>query len=205
MARPPGRRNADFEAKRLALARRARDGLLLRGAGVSLRELAETIGVSVHNLQNYFGGRDGLICAIAEVIGKDAEPILLDIWKQGDGDLENEVWRYVDLLLLGWRTFGVGRMFVVGLGEGLGDERRGAAVVDGILEPTLQSAERALDTLIRNGLLSPQDTRAAALSLVAPVVLALLHQDGLNGVTCRPLNVDAFARQHVTRWTRGHR
>jgi hypothetical protein len=36
------------------------------------------------------------------------------------------------------------------------------------------------------------------------VMLALLHQDQLGGVECRPLDVEAFTAEHVERWLSGH-
>ena len=46
---------------------------------------------------------------------------------------------------------------------------------------------------------------AAALALVGPVVLALLHQVDLLGSACRPLDIDAFIEVHIQGWLEGHR
>ena len=45
---------------------------------------------------------------------------------------------------------------------------------------------------------------AAALTLLSPVLLALLHQDALHGRRCRPLDVEAFVHTHVRSWLSGH-
>ena len=203
MPRPTGRRNTDFEAKRVALARRAREEWLQRGAGVSLRELAESTGSSLTNLKHYFGDRDGLVEAISEVCQRDSASIL-SISAEPVGDNAREaLFSFFERLLIGWHQFGVGRLHEVGLAEGLGDPRKGPAFVNHILEPSLQTAERLLQRLIDKKQLPRMELRGAALTLMAPVVLALLHQDGLRGNTCRPLDVRTFVRTHVDHWLDG--
>jgi hypothetical protein len=95
-------------------------------------------------------------------------------------------------------------MHVLGLGEGFTDARLGMAYVNELLEPTVQTAERLLADLDDHGLLHVPDARAAALGLVGPVVIALLHQDSLHGARCRPLDVEAFLDRHVEAFLNGH-
>ena len=45
--------------------------------------------------------------------------------------------------------------------------------------------------------LSGERAREAALALVAPLLLALLHQDALDGRSVRPLDVERLARSHA--------
>ncbi|WP_437929371.1 hypothetical protein WMF37_08890 [Sorangium sp. So ce291] len=46
------------------------------------------------------------------------------------------------------------------------------------------------------GELAPCDLRHAALALLGPLLLALLHQGPLGGRVCGPLDLDAFAATH---------
>ena len=78
------------------------------------------------------------------------------------------------------------------------------STVNHLLEPTLQSLEELLGNLVGRKMLPEQDLRAAALSLLSPVLLALIHQDALYGHRCRPLDVEAFVRRHVRSWLSGH-
>jgi hypothetical protein len=39
---------------------------------------------------------------------------------------------------------------------------------------------------------------------MAPVLLALLHQDSLGGAGCRPVNVGPFLEDHLDRFLRDH-
>lgn len=204
MARPAGRRNADFEEKRLALARAARASFLRRGTGASLREIAEDSGTSLTNLRHYFGDRDRLFTAVLEVAQQEGAP-WLDLTPLLAGDDAAEVLgRFFELFLVGWRHFGVGRIFELGLAEGMGVESRGTATVNHLLEPTLVALEGLLGQLVARGALPAQDLRVAALSLLSPVLVALLHQDCLYGRNCRELDIDAFVKAHLGGWLKGH-
>lgn len=49
------------------------------------------------------------------------------------------------------------------------------------------------------------DVRIGALDLLAPVLVALVlvalpHQEQLDGARCRPLDMDAFCSEHLRRW-----
>ena len=64
MGRTSGTRNANFEEKKRAYARRALDSWLESGPGASLREIAAGADMSMSNLRHYFGDREGLFEAI---------------------------------------------------------------------------------------------------------------------------------------------
>ena len=80
----------------------------------------------------------------------------------------------------------------------------GPSYVDHLLEPLLQAVEARLEQHQQWGELGDHDLRFAALSLVSPVVLALLHQDGLGGQGCRPLDVEAFVVAQVNGFVRAY-
>lgn len=176
---------------------------MAHGPGISLREVSASTGTSLSNLIHYFGDRDGLLEAIAGVNDTEAAPWLaLAAGMEGESAAE-VLERYTGLLLVGWR-FGLGRVMEIGLAEGLGQERRGMSAVNHLLEPTIQALEALLTRLMDRGQLPRQDARAAALALLSPVLLALIHQDALFGAQCRPLDVEAFTRSHVRRWLEGY-
>lgn len=204
MGRPPGQRNADFDAKRDELVVRLKAAMMAGGAGLSFRQLAEAAGTSVSNLRHYFGDRDQVVLAVAERSGRDGEPFMQAASVPAGLPVAQELARFLSTTILAWRHFGVDRLHTVTLTEGLGDAVRGPAYVNHVLEPTLQTAERLLTNLITRGDLPAMDVRAGALTLVGPLLLALIHQDGLAGKTCRPLDVEAFATGLVDTWLRGH-
>jgi hypothetical protein len=78
----------------------------------------------------------------------------------------------------------------------------GPTFVNQFLEPMLVGFEAAIADLQSSGHLAAGNAREAALELVSPVVLALLHQHTLSGSKCRPLDVDAFTVAHVKRFVK---
>jgi hypothetical protein len=86
----------------------------------------------------------------------------------------------------------------------VGHETLGPVYVQELLEPTLQSAEARLSRHIADGELRRCDVRHAALELVCPVVLGLLHQVQLSGARCRPLDVERFLADHLDTFLRAY-
>lgn len=202
MSRPTGRRNADFEASRTELLERITHAVLKHPHSSSFAELAEASGVARTTLRHYFGTRELLLQALLahmEVLGQQAEArhSIPD-----DLPLAQALRLALDRLVFGWRV-GVGALFVAGLLWGLGDEALGPAYVRSLLEPMLLGFERRLHSRLCTAGMSEQQARHAALALVSPVVLALLHQESLHGVKCRPLDIDEFIPQHLERFLRG--
>lgn len=204
MGRPAGRRNDDHATKRRELVERTRDVVLARGAGLSLRELAESVGTSVSTLRHYFGDRDTLLVEVAGRIELDAAPYVARAQELTGLPLEAELVRFLDGIVLAWRHFGVDRVHAATLAEGIAGLDRGRAYVQHVLEPSIQATEGLLRRLVDRGDLPEQDLRVGALGLLGPVLLALLHQDTLGGVACRPLDVPAYVRVHVRGWLAGH-
>jgi hypothetical protein len=110
---------------------------------------------------------------------------------------------FVAFVLEGW-TAGVGAMHETGLSVGLRDKELGPAYLTELLEPTLLVAETRIARHVAEGQLGPRDVRFAAIELVSPVFTVLLHQRGLSGVRCRPLDLDAFVAEHVGRFLRAY-
>lgn len=201
MSRPAGARNPDFAERRRRLteavaARMVEPG----GPEASLRELAEAAGVSVPTLRHYFGDRDGAVAAAMEVIGARGGPWLVLTADPGEGDARASLTTFLTLFVVGWRRFGVGRLHAASLAAGLLRGPLGAAYLGEVLEPVQQAVEARIGALMARGDLASGDVRLAALQLLAPVILALLHQDALDGARCRPLDVDAFVAGHLDRF-----
>jgi AcrR family transcriptional regulator len=200
MARPTGARNTDHDETRARLAAAAFARLSAAdGARVSLREIAASAGVSVATIRHYFGDREGVIAAALDHARGLGAPYLLMMTQPPETPLRESVLATMRLLAFGW-PLGLEKCHVVGLTQGLDDPRLGPAYVSRVLEPTTQAFESRLAHFAARGELRPCSLRVAALALVAPVLLALLHQGPLGGASCRPLDVDAFLVEHVARW-----
>lgn len=221
MARPTGTRNPGYDDKRRSLARAAMEPIFdLSGLPLSLRQTARAAGVSVPTMRHYFGDLDGVIAAAFELIeedgevycrraagqegarteaageGREGQPIELDAFPVS-------VRWLVDYVRKGWGA-GLDVLHAAGLARGLESRERGEAYVQGLLEPMLQAAEARLMLHIERGEMIATDVRFAAQSLMSPVLFALLHQEGLAGNRCRPMNIGAFIEAHVAGFVRGY-
>lgn len=206
MARTPGARNEGYFERRDEMLRTLVPALLREGPGtLSLRRMAEHAQVSVSTLRHYFGDRTGVLTAVYEHLHDEARPYLDATSRVQGDDVRAELKRFLEGLVAAWRRFEVGRMHVLGLGEGFADETLGMAYVNDLLEPTVTTAERFLADLDDHGMLRVDHPRSAALALISPLVVALLHQDPLHGDQCRPLDLPAFIDHHVEGFCDGHR
>lgn len=209
MGRPIGSRSPDYETKRAALAEAAAARLLADGGATSLNELAAATGSSVTTLKHYFGDRPGVVAAALRRQGELARLHVEAVARPSSRDLTRSLTTMLSELAEAWRRFGVGRVLTVGLTLGAYQAGVGPAYLEGLLEPTLQAVERRLQAHARAGALvmDPEDgegLRAAALVLLSPVLLALIHQDALGGERCRALDVEGLVRSHVTGFVRGY-
>lgn len=210
MGRPIGSKNPEYERRRAGLLDAAMPRLIADHGGTSLNEIAAEVGVSVPTLRHYFGDRAGLVAAALRRQKKHAGPHLARVAAPSSPDLATSLGQFLGELVGAWRAFGVGRLFAGGLAMGLRDASAGPAYLDGVLEPTLVAVESRLRGHAEAGVLildagDAAGLRAAALSLLAPVVLALLHQDALGGAACRALDVQAYVQAHVAGFVRAYR
>lgn len=205
MGRPAGSRNRDHDETRHRLAAGLAHHLLRPdGQAATFKDLAAAAGVSAATLKHYFGDRAGVVAAVAEAFAVDAAPHLASMVEVDPGvDVAASLEGVLVGFLEAWRRHGVGRAFAGAVAVGLEHERNGPAVVVGVLEPFLQAMEELLSVHVARGDLPAIPLRESALTVVAPVLVALLHQDSLGGAGCRPLDVSAFIRVHVRSVVRG--
>lgn len=202
MARPSGARSPDYDEKRAALALQVLH-CVIADASTSLHAMADHAGVSRPTLRHYFGDRDGAVQAALEVGAVMGAPHVAALRALPVDDPAACLSEALGRLLVGWRT-GVGHIHEVGLKVGLDHGGVGRAYLDHVLEPLLQGIEHLLQRMVETGRLAPLEPRLGALCLVSPVVVALLHQEGLGGDRCRPLDVDAMVPRLVADFCRLH-
>ena len=198
MGRRAGARNRDYERTRHDLAVRSA-GHLIRpdGEPATLTDLAAVAGVSATTMAHYFGNREGVYVAAMDAVRSDGAAYLEAMGDPGGRPPEQTLPAALLGTAVAWRTHGLGAVVAGSLAQGIAHERRGPAFLGGVLEPLLAALERLLAAHVRDGDLPAHDTRLTALSLLSPVVLALLHQDALGGTDLRPLDVDHLARAHA--------
>jgi AcrR family transcriptional regulator len=208
MARTLGARNLDYASQRNTLISKAKVRLSLRGAGEpSFRELAAAAGVSVATMRHYFRSREEIVTAVFDAAQGAAAPHLERGRMPSGPDLAGSLRTFLMGVVRGWVDGNVGALHRIGLAEGLRNGESGIQYLNQVLEPTLQALEQRLAKHIARGDMIEADTRHAALLLLSPVVLGLLHQHDLGGTRCRPLDlttvieaqVDVFVRAYEPR------
>jgi AcrR family transcriptional regulator len=206
MPRPAGARNQQYDARRNALISKARERLgEQQSPPPSFRELAVAAGVSVATLRHYFPTRDELVKAVFERSRAYGERHLTTARVPTSVDLEHSLRQLLASVVRGWIEGQVGLLHRIGLAEGLRNPTTGLDYLVEVLEPVLQAVEQRLGIHIEHGHMRPADTRHAALLLLSPVILALLHQHDLGGTRCRPLEVPALIDEHVRIFARAYR
>ena len=203
MGRVEGSRNRKYEEHRRALLLRVRDRLGQPGAsGASLRQLADACGVSLPTLRHYFPQRQDLILAVLAENLADGRPHLAHI------ATAREPFAASIREALGYIAFGfdqgLGEIHTVGLTEGLRDPVVGPGFVSLVLEPSIEALQRRLDVHVAIGEMRSVDTRNAALVLLSPVVLLMLHQRELGGATIHPTDVDRFLDDQAEGFVKGY-
>lgn len=205
MGRSPGAKNQDHDEKKRALAVKLLRAVLRDGARASLHDLAREAEVSIPTLKHYFGGRSGAVAAALRTVRESAAEYVASVADPGELPLEASLVKVATGLAHAWVPFGVGQVFTSGMAAGLFDEAAGPGYLDGVLEPTVLAMEERLRVHARRGetSLDPANdlaVRTASLAFLSPLLVALIHQHGLSGTTCRPLDVQAFIAEHTRRF-----
>jgi AcrR family transcriptional regulator len=203
VARKVGDRNRDFERKREQILDALQVRLLREDAPrVTMNEMAQAADVSLSTLRHHFGTRSDVVAAVLDRLGRLGAPYLASVAAPPTEDVRASLTWLVRQLIRGLR-FGLGDLVGMGLSVGMRDPTVGPAFLRSMLEPMLQAVETRLAHHVRAGELADTDVRVAALALVSPLVLAVLHQKGLCGDTVRPLDLDALVEAQVDAFLHG--
>ncbi len=205
MPRPRGSRNAEFDAKREELLRHIHTRMAAPdGPVLSLNDMATAASVSVPTLRHYFTDRPGVLRAVLEREHRNGQSYLREVSAAPLPPLQESVRGFLEFLVAGLRA-GVLRMFAIGSLNGMQDASVARACLSELLEPIIQALEVRLARHQANGEMRRGDVRHAALALIAPVVLAVQHQDELDGRSYRPLDLNDFLDDLADNFARAHR
>lgn len=204
MPRTSGSRNRDYDDKRLALLKRLDPRLSdLSKTRPSFREMAGAAGVSVPTLRHYFTDREGVVQAYLVWQGGESaryRPLVATT----EDPFQHSIRRVLHGSAFGLKDMDRIRTHVVGLTEGLHNARVGPSYLQATLEPLLASVEQRLTLHVARGEMRPVDLRHAAISLIAPLLLAILHQRELGGTNVRQLDLDRYIEDHAAAFVRAY-
>lgn len=205
MPRPTGALGKAHQAKRLEILARLTERLTqLDAMHASYRELASSAGVSLSTLQHYFGRREEIVKAVLRQAQLDAAPHFERL-AEPQGSLEATVAAALLNLRMGFEHFGVGEIHALALVEGLRNAAIGPVTVDAVLEPSIEALSASLKAHQDRGEMRPDVApRHAAIMLIAPPLLLLLHQNELHGAQTHPVELDTFFEAHARAFLRAH-
>lgn len=205
MGRPSGSRSRDHDARRSEILQRMAQRLSEPDAmHASYRELAAAGGVSISTLQHYFGRRADIVAAVLLHAQESAAPHFAQV-REPAGTFRESILAFLAYFRLGFERFGVGDIHALGLVEGLRSSAVGPMVVDAVLEPSIDALTARLTEHQRRGdMRTDSDPRHAAVMLLAPVLLIMLHQRELGGAARHPTDLDRFFADHAEAFIRAH-
>jgi AcrR family transcriptional regulator len=201
MSKTKGSRSKDYDSKRLELLRKI-GGFLMENPTqkASMRQIATACDVSMPTLIHYFQNRESISHAWLEQCWKDARHHLQE-GAQPKGTLAHCIKYKLQNIADAFMLFGLDKLHIWGLTEGLGDTFLGPSYLQFFLEPTLQACEAWLSYYKNKGDIdSSVDIRFAAISLISPLIILLMHQHALSGSDVRPADIQTFINQHAKRF-----
>lgn len=169
-----------------------------------MRQFARSAGTSVNTLQHYFGTQHELTAALFERIHQSGSAYTQAVPLLARLPVKEALVELLSQIVGAWRPGALQHLHRLGIHLGLGDPKVGSLYIDNVLEPTLQAVETLLLAFQKSGALSKtMNPRFASLALMSPILLALLHQNDLEGRRCRPLDLNALVDAHAKAFVRG--
>ena len=207
MPRAKGVKNADYEVKRRELL----DRMLPRFARLdverpSLRQLAAAAEVTAPTLQHYFGDRTGVVAALLEEYRRRGEA-RLGMVSKASGGFAQSMRDFALSLVFGMQARGqvrLGDVMAASLCEGLADPQISTLALDHIIDPAVDALVERLEEHAARGEIIEADLRAAALMLLSPLLLGVLHQDQMRGSESRHIELNGLAEQVSAAFVRAY-
>jgi len=208
LPRAKGVKNADYESKRRELL----DRMLPRFARLdverpSLRQLAAAAEVTAPTLQHYFGDRTGVVAALLEEYRRRGETRLGRV-SRPSGPFADSMREFAQGFVFGLQAGAavrLGDVLAASLCEGLADPQVSPLALIHIIDPAVDALTARLGEHAALGEMRPAaDLRAAALMLLSPLLLAVLHQDQMNGREMRHIELVGLAEELSAAFVRAY-
>jgi len=209
LPRAKGVKNADYEAKRRELL----DRMLPRFARLdlerpSLRQLAAAAEVTAPTLQHYFGDRTGVVAALLEEYRRRGER-RLEAVARADGAFPRSMRDFAVSLVRGMQARAEGQVrlgdvMAASLCEGLADPQVSPLALGHVIDPAIDALVMRLEAHAARGEIIDADLRAAALMLLSPLLLGVLHQDQMGGAASRTIELEVLAEQVSAAFVRAY-
>jgi AcrR family transcriptional regulator len=172
----------------------------------SLRQLAVAADVTAPTLQHYFGDRTGVVAAMLEEYRRRGETRLGKV-ATPNGPFAASIREFAHGLVFGMQAgnpLRLGDVLGASLCEGLADPKVGPLALGHIIDPAVDALAIRLEQHVARGEMVRTDVRAAALMLLSPLIMAVLHQDQMNGRQSRHIELTALAEQIAAAFVRAY-
>lgn len=204
MPRKHGSRDRNYLDRRSSLLAKIRARLVQPGGSrASLRDLAAACGITMPTLKHYFPDRHDLINSVMAEHLKEGAVHLEHVGKP-QGTFEQSVREALAYTMTGFQFGGLGEVYSLGLVEGLRNSTVGPVFVELVLEPSIEAVKNRLDAHVALGDMRAVDTRHAAIALLSPVIISILHQTELGGSDSHPLDLDKLIDNSVSGFMHGY-
>jgi AcrR family transcriptional regulator len=170
----------------------------------SLRQLAVAAAVTAPTLQHYFGDRAGAVAALLEEYDRLSEARLKRM-AEPRGPFAESMRAFAQDFVAALQARGpvrLGDMLAASLCEGLADPLVSPHALREIIDPAVDALAGRLQRHMAAGEMREGDVRTASLMLVSPLLLAVLHQDQMNGRAIRPLALEPTAEAMAAAFVR---
>ncbi|MEM8722829.1 MAG: hypothetical protein AAGE84_26680 [Cyanobacteria bacterium P01_G01_bin.39] len=188
-------KSSDYEIKRQALLDVIEERLVQVGHQASLSALATAAKVTVPTLKHYFGNRDQVICAVLEAGFKRGQKFMA-VARTTELPFDESITDLLMFVRQGLERGRLGNLHVIGLCEGLHHHHIGPYYLDKIFNPSITATAERLKLHQSRAEMKCVDPRNAAICLISPLIIMLLHQKYLGGGQEDPVNLDRFCQMH---------
>lgn len=161
----------------------------------SLRQLAVAAAVTAPTLQHYFGDRTGVVAALLEEYRRRGAA-RLDGVSKANGAFAASMREFAHGFVIAMQAGSAvrqGDVMAASLCEGLADSDISLLALTHVVDPAVDALVVRLDAHAARGEMLETDLRAAALMLLSPLLLAVLHQDQMNGRDIRHIELSELA------------
>jgi AcrR family transcriptional regulator len=162
--------------------------------------------VTVPTLKHYFGGRSEIVEAILKEYLRHGQERLQRV-ATAQLPFAESIREFAHGLIQGMsarREVRLGDVFAVSLAEGLLDPDIGPAALKHVVDPSVDALATRLRQHMAQGEMTPSDANAAALMLLSPLLIAVLHQDQLCGALHRPVELAHLADEVSAAFVRAY-
>lgn len=172
-------------------------------AAARLDDIAARAGVSKGAIYLYFATKDDIFRAvIAQGVAPNLGLIQGVVAAKADS-LPDMLRAFAEVISGVAASSPVGGIIKVVIGESRNFPELARAWYEQLITPALGALTAAIEAAQARGELRAGDARQYAVSLISPMLLAVIWRETFVPIGADPLDIPALARQHVALWLRG--